>query len=70
MVTHHYCTEYLAIRLKHLFEVFFGEVRPRELLDEEIVEDSPALDSLIPLEVPLHIEHAVIAKLLAIKLIY
>ncbi len=70
MVTHHNCTENLAIGLKHLFEVFISEVRPWELLDEEVVEDSPALDSLVSLEVPLHIEYAVLTKLLPVKLIY
>lgn len=67
LVTHHYGTENLAIGLKHLFEVFISEVRPRELLDEEVVENSPALDSLVPLEVPLHIEYAVLTKLLPIE---
>ena len=68
LVTHHYCTENLAIGLKHHFEVLIGEVRPWELFDEQIVENSPALEPLVPLEVPLHIEYAVLTKLLPVKL--
>lgn len=60
LVAHHNCTENLAIGLKHHFEVIVGKVRPWELFDEQIVENSPSLDPLVPLEVPLHIEDAVL----------
>lgn len=60
LVAHHYCTENLAIGFKHHFEVFIGEVRPWELFDEQIVDNSPSVDPLVPLEVPLHIEDAVL----------
>lgn len=69
LVTHHYCTENLAVGLKHPLEVFIGEVSPRELFDEQIVENSPTRDPLVPLEVPLHIEYAVLTKLLPVKLL-
>jgi hypothetical protein len=68
LVAHHYRTKNLTVGFKHHFEVFIGEVRPWELFYEQIVENSPALDPLVPLEVPLHIEYAVLTKLLPIKL--
>ena len=68
MVAHHYRTENLAVGLKHHFEVFVDEVRPWELFDEEVVENSPARDPLVPLEVPLHIQYAVLTQLLPVKL--